>query len=431
MGRVFNDRIMVSIDVGTTKMCVLIAHQLSDEHFEIIGIGKAPSEGLQKGVVVDVGKAVRSIRQAIKEAELMAGIVVESAYVGISGGHIFSVNSHGVVPIKRGQIDKGDIERALAAAQAIPIEKDHQILHVLPQYFIIDSRDKVSSPLGMHGIRLEVQAHIIMGAVSSVQNLVHCCQMAGVKVSDIILEQLASADAVLSNDERELGVALLDIGGGTSDLVLYQNGSIRHTLVIPVAGNHFTHDVAIGLHTTLSDAERIKKEFGFVGINAGTVNGSIDNSMVNDGIKTGNFIEPKFIEIEMVQGTEIQLIKIDDLSAILRPRAEELLSIVHDEIAKKKLFSFMSSGLVLTGGGSLLQGMQRCAQVLFNVPVRIGHTKMGTTLPNSLHSPIYATGYGLLVYALKHKNNRSLNVANGPVYKRVLDRMKSWVSDFF
>jgi len=411
MGRVFNDRVMVSIDVGTTKMCVLIAHQLSDEHFEIIGIGKAPSEGLQKGVVVDVGKAVRSIRQAIKEAELMAGIVVESAYVGISGGHIFSVNSHGVVPIKRGQIDKGDIERALAAAQAIPIEKDHQILHVLPQYFIIDSRDKVSSPLGMHGIRLEVQAHIIMGAVSSVQNLVHCCQMAGVKVADVILEQLASADAVLSNDERELGVALLDIGGGTSDLVLYQNGSIRHTLVIPVAGNHFTHDVAIGLRTTLSDAERIKKEFGSVDIN---------------GEKMDDFIE-----IEMVQGTETQLIKIDDLSSILRPRAEELLSIVHDEIAKKKLFSFMPSGLVLTGGGSLLQGIQKCAHSIFNVPVRIGCTKIGTKSPNSLHSPIYATGYGLLVYALKHKNGGFLNIAHGPVYKRVLDRMKSWVSDFF
>lgn len=427
MGRVFNDRVMVSIDVGTTKMCVLIAHQLSDEHFEIIGIGKAPSEGLQKGVVVDVGKAVRSIRQAIKEAELMAGIVVESAYVGISGGHIFSINSHGVVPIKRGQIDKGDIERALAAARAIPIEKDHQILHVLPQYFIIDSRDKVSSPLGMHGIRLEVQAHIIMGAVSSVQNLVHCCQMAGIKVADVILEQIASADAVLSNDERELGVALLDIGGGTSDLVLYQNGSIRHTLVIPVAGNHFTHDVAIGLHTTLSDAERIKKEFGFIDRGSG---------FADFGIKSGDLIERDvaerdFIKIEMVQGTETQLIKIDDLSAILRPRAEELLSIVHNEIVKKQLFSFMPSGLVLTGGGSLLQGMQKCAHSIFNVPVRIGCTKIGTTLPNSLHSPIYATGYGLLIYALKHKKGGLLGVATGPVYKRVLDRMKSWVSDFF
>ncbi len=319
--------------------------------------------------------------------------------------------------IKRGQIDKGDIERALAAAQAIPIEKDHQILHVLPQYFIIDSRDKVASPLGMHGIRLEVQAHIIMGAVSSVQNLVHCCQMAGVKVADIILEQLASADAVLSNDERELGVALLDIGGGTSDLALYQNGSIRHTLVIPVAGNHFTHDVAIGLRTTLSDAERIKKEFGCVDI---------------DMIKKGDFIEPdNVIKIEMVQGIETQLIKIDDLSAILRPRAEELLSIVHDEIAKKGLVSFMPSGLVLTGGGSLLQGMQKCAQLLFNVQVRIGHPKIGAQFLNSLHSPIYATGYGLLVYAMKHKNGGFSNQTNGPVYKRVLNRMKSWVSDFF
>lgn len=410
MARIFNDRIMVSIDVGTTKMCVLVARQLDGDRFEIIGVGKAPSDGLRKGVVVDVSKAVRSIRQAVKEAELMAGITIESAYVGISGGHIVSINSHGVVPIKRGQIDSGDVERALAAAQAVPIEKDHQILHVLPQYFVIDARDKVTEPIGMHGIRLEVQAHIIMGAVASVQNLVHCCQMAGVKVKDIILEQLASADAVLSKDERELGVAVLDIGGGTSDLALYQHGSIRHTMVLPVAGNHFTNDVAIGLRTTLADAERIKKEYGCV---------YFDMLEKDDPI-----------EIEKVHGNDRQTVRESDLAYILRPRAQELLRLVYEEIAKRKLLVLMPAGLVLTGGGSLLRGMQESAHSLFDIPVRIGRPQVEFESPNSLYSPIYATGYGLLVHALK-KQSGSFGQVSGPVYKRVLASMRTWVADFF
>jgi len=410
MARIYKDRIITSIDVGTTKICVLIAQQLEGETFEIIGMGKAPSDGLRKGVVVDVSKTVYSIKLAVKEAELMAGITIESAYVGISGAHIVSVNSHGVVPIKRGQIAPDDVERALAAAQAMPIEKDHQILHVLPQYFVIDARDKVSDPIGMHGIRLEVQAHIIMGAVASVQNLVHCCEMAGVKVRDIILEQLASADAVLSKDERELGVAVLDIGGGTSDLAIYQNGSIRHTMVLPVAGNHFTNDVAVGLRTTLCEAERIKKEYG-----------------------CANFTDLEaddLIEIDMVQGSERQIIQISDLIRILNPRTQELLRLVHEEIIKRKLSMFMPTGLVLTGGGSLLRGIQECAQTLFNCPVRIGHPRVSFESPNSLHSPIYATGYGLLVHALRKQEWLGKD-GNNSAYKKVFDRMKSWVADFF
>lgn len=411
MARMFSDRIVVSIDVGTTKICVLVAQCLGGERLEIVGVGKAPSAGLRKGVVVDVSQAVRSIRQAVKEAELMAGINIDSAYVGISGGHIASVNSHGVVPIKRGQVDQGDVERALAAARAVPIEQDYQILHVLPQYFIIDGRDRVTAPLGMHGIRLEVQAHLIMGAVASVQNLVHCCQMAGVKVKDIVLEQLASADAVLSQDERELGVAVLDIGGGTSDLALYQHSSIRHTMVLPVAGNHFTNDVAIGLRTTLGDAERIKKEFG---------------SVQADALET-----EELIEIEMVQGTDCQLVRVRDLVSILQPRAYELLRLVYQEIATKNLLSLMPAGLVLTGGGSLLRGMGYCAQSFFlDLPIRVGNPRVDFEAPHSLQSPMYATGYGLLVYALKQQTS-FFGAAHGPVYKRVFESMKSWVADFF
>lgn len=411
MARVFSDRIITSIDIGTTKICVFVGHQISDNQVEIIGIGQAPSDGLKKGVVVDVARTTYSIKSAIKEAEIMAGISIESAHIGISGGHIISTNSHGVVPIKRGRIRTSDIAHVLAAAQAIPIEQDHQILHVLPQYFIIDSRERVTDPLDMHGIRLEVQAHIIMGAVSSVQNLVNCCQMAGVQVDSIILEQLASADAVLSKDERQLGVAMLDIGGGTSDLAIYQQGNIRHTMVLPVAGNHFTNDIALGIRTTISEAERIKKEYGVASFDALEVN--------------------ELIEVELIQGTDLQVVRTSDLIRILQPRAKEVLTLIYNEIVTHNLQAFMQTGLVITGGGSLLKGMAPLAEQIFNVPVRIGHPKIEFDLPESLHSPIYATGYGLLIHSLKNQKNKRYKTSDGVMFKRIFDSMKSWVADFF
>ena len=260
MAKGFNDKIIVSIDVGTTKICVLVAQILDNNHFEVIGVGKSPSHGLKKGVVVDIGKTIHSIKAAVREAELMTGISISAASVGISGGHIKSINSQGVVPVKHAEIYQSDVHNVLAAARAIPIPEGMQILHVLPQFFVIDSHTRIHNPVGMHGIRLEVQAHIIMGAIASVQNLIKCCELAGVKVTDIILEQLASAHAVLSEDERNLGVCMLDIGGGTSDFAVYQHNSIVHTMVLPIAGNHFTNDLAVGLRTTIQEAERIKKE---------------------------------------------------------------------------------------------------------------------------------------------------------------------------
>lgn len=411
MVRIASDRLLTSIDVGTTKICVLVAQQLDNDAVEIIGIGKYPSEGLRKGVVVDVAKTIHSIKMALKEAELMAGISIESAVIGISGGHIQSRNSHGVVPIKRGEVTQLDITNALAAAKAIPIATDQQILHVLPQYFVIDSRDRVQDPLGMHGIRLEVQAHIIMGAIASVQNLIKCCESAGVQVTDIILEQLASAAAVLTKDERELGVAMLDIGGGTSDLALYNGGSIRHTMVLPVAGNHFTNDLAVGLRVSLQDAEHIKKNYGLV----------CDNLFQHD----------ECIEVNLVHGTQKQIVPIIELTNILKPRAQEVLSLVHEEIIKYHLQPFMPMGLVLTGGGSLLLGMTELAQEIFNVPVRIGVPRTRVALPESLQSPIYATGYGLLVYSLLSRHQAHLAGGDDPMIKRVYGRMKSWVMDFF
>lgn len=408
---IFSDRIITSIDIGTTKICVLIAQHLDQDRVEILGVGKAPSEGLKKGVVVDVAKTIHSIKLAAKEAELMAGVAIESAYIGISGAHIQSFNSQGMAPIKRGEITQLDIDAALASAKAIPVEEGQHILHVLPQYFIIDGRDQVTDPIGMHGVRLEVQAHIITGGIASVQNLVSCCERSGIKVADIVLEQLASAEAVLSRDERELGIGVLDIGGGTSDLALYQHGSIRHTMVLPVAGNHFTNDVAVGLRITIKEAERIKREYGVA-----------DPSLL---------LEDDVIEVEMVQGGQKNLVQQSDIMQIVQPRADELLSIVHDEIVKKRLARFMASGLVLTGGGSLLRGMKERAEKIFDMPVRMGSPRLDYDLPDSLDSPIYATGYGLIMYALKKQTDKTAAEMSGPSYKRIVFLMKSWVSDFF
>lgn len=410
MAKVFADRVVVSIDVGTTKICVLVAHVLDKDHIEILGVGKAPSDGLRKGVVVDIQKTIACIKAAVKEAELMADVTINTAAIGISGGHIQSINSQGMVAIKQGEVKELDVTNVLNAARAFAIPEGMQILHVLPQFFIIDSREKVQNPVGMHGIRLEVQAHVIMGAIASVQNLVKCCEMAGVKVTDIILEQLASADAVLSDDEREIGVAMLDIGGGTSDLAVYQNGNIRHTFVLPVAGNHFTNDLAVGLRTTIKEAERVKKEYGLANI----------QMLEHDPI----------IEIQSVHGDATQLIHVSDLVSILQPRSQELLSLVHDEIVSHKLQSMMSSGLVLTGGGALLPGMKELAEEIFGVPVRIGMLRRTYDLPESLESPIYATGYGLLKQVVKQQNN-SLEKLSGPGVARIFMRMKSWVIDFF
>lgn len=410
MARLIKDHIIASIDVGTTKICVLIARKIGDQ-IEIVGIGKSPSHGLQKGVVVDIAKTINSISHAVKEAEMMAGLPIESAYIGISGGHINSVNSTGVVPIKHGQIRQSDVDMVLEAAKAIAIPEGRQILHILPQYFIINGQDRVQDPIGMHGVRLEVSAHIIMGSVSSVQNLINCCQSAGVNVNDIILEQLASADAVLSEDERELGVGVIDIGGGTSDVAFYKNGTVRHTMVLAVAGNHVTNDIAIGLRIMKSEAERIKKRYGFA---------------------ISNLVETEeLVEVEMMQGEDLQVVRLSDLVLIIESRMRELFTLVNADIAKHHLHQFMTNGIVLTGGGALLTGARELAEEIFDCPVRIGKPRVLFDLVETLQSPLYATGYGLLVHVIQNEKKIKMHRGDEPLTRRVLERMKSWVSDFF
>jgi cell division protein FtsA len=408
MAKVLKEQLVTSIDIGTTKICVLVGQQIGNT-IEIIGMGKAPSEGLQRGIVVNIGKTIQSIKLAIKEAELAAGLTIDRAHIGISGAHIRSQNSHGAVAIKKGQVREADVTEALEAARAIPVPEGYQILHVLPKWFVIDGQERIQDPIGMHGIRLEVQAHIILGAIASVQNLVTCCQEVGIVVQDIVLEQLASAYAVLSPDERHLGVALLDIGGGTSDLIIYKNSSIFHSMVLPIAGNHFTHDIAIGLRTSIADAERIKIAYGNINLQ----------------------LPDQEISVELPHKQDHTSISSRLLSTILFARAQELMTLVAREFHEKKLHPLCTAGLVITGGGSQLRDLDKLASSMLNMPVRIGKPHAIHALPGTLENPMYATGYGLLLYAM-HKKKDFFGVAhNGQIVKRVIERMKSWVNDFF
>lgn len=398
----------VAIDIGTTKICVLVGKKVG-QAIEIIGIGKAPSDGLAKGIVVDIARAVKSIKAAKQEAELMAGIKIESAIIGISGSHIQSFVSQGMVPVKRGQIRQYDIAQVIMAAKAVSIPQDQQILHVLPQFFILDG-EKLKDPNGMHGMRLEVQVNIITGAVTCVQNLIYCCQLADIAVDDIVLEPLASASAVLSEDEKELGVAMLDIGGGTSDFVIYTGGNLRYAFVLPIAGNHFTHDLAICLRTPIKDAERLKIEHGFVGL---------------------KHVVKNEVTALMMHGEQEQLVQADEMSEILSARAHEMFSIIKNDLYKHELYDQIVAGLVLTGGGSQLDSLDVFASDILNMPVRIGEPRMHSLYKESLTNPKYATGYGLLQHALDTSGTSQLDAFNAPLISRVFWRMKSWVSDFF
>lgn len=403
--------LIVAIDVGTTKICVLVAHKVTNDTCEIIGIGRTPSIGLERGVIVDVGPAIQSIKTALHEAELMAGVTIESAYIGISGSHIASHNSTGMVPVKHGEIRSDDVARVIAAAQSIPLAEGEKILHVLPQLYTIDGSQTVRDPLGMHGVRLEAQVHIITGGVTSVQNLVRCCESAGVKVRDIVLEPIASAEAVLSSDERELGIGMLDIGGGTADFAVYQKGTIRHTRIFPIAGNLFSNDIALCLRTTRAEAERIKKEFATVH-------------------PTPEQLQEQIV-IKSVDGERTKTIALRELSAVVSARSEELFLLMHHEIATFKLAQFMPAGIVITGGGSLLNGLKEQAETILDLPTRIGKTRSTALFQDELSNPSYATGYGLLLYALKReKKDQELN-NGGPMISRVFWKMKSWIADFF
>ena len=408
-------RHVAAIDIGTTKICVIIATTDVNGNLEIIGIGQHPSHGLKKGVVVNIGMTVDSIKKAVKQAEEMAAVKVESACVGISGGHIRSFNSTGVVAIKGREVKQSDIDRVIEAAKAIAIPKDQEIIHVLPQYFRIDGQDFVLDSLGMYGVRLEAQVHIITGSVASAQNIIKSCELSGIHVSDIVLEQLASANAVLTPYEKELGAGILDIGGGTSDFAIYKDGRIRHSKVIPIAGTLFTSDLAIGLGIPTEKAEEIKKLYG---------------SVLPEKLAS---LENNYIDIDLGFEGGIKTIQLSDAGNILRFRAEEVIDMLIDELLEYRVKALMPAGLILTGGGGQLDGLKELASQRLDMPVRIGSPQSTDhyTLPDALKNPAYSTAYGLLLYAIGQCGEKEFFSANKTAFGQVFKKMKTWIYDFF
>jgi cell division protein FtsA len=410
MAKQKSGEIIVGLDIGTTKICAIVG-ELTDSGIDIIGIGTHPSKGLRKGVVVNIEATVSSIRRAVEEAELMAGAEISHVYTGIAGGHIKGLNSQGIVAVKDKEVREADIARVIDAAKAVAIPLDREVIHVLPQEFIIDDQGGIKEPLGMAGVRLEAKVHIVTGAVSSAQNIVKCANRTGLNVSDIVLQPLASAEAVLGEDEKELGVCLVDIGGGTTDIAIFSGGSIVHTAVIALGGNNLTSDIAIGLRTPAQEAERIKQKFGCALA-----------SMVN---------KDETIEVPSVGGRQPRVLGRQILCEILEPRVEEIFQLVHREIQKCGYEDLLASGVVITGGSTLLAGMPELAEEVIGLPVRRGMPRGIGGLVDVVKSPMYATGVGLVVYGAKHLDRRMFRIREENVYKKVKGRMREWLEEIF
>ena len=403
--------IIVALDIGTTKIATVVAEVTPDGVLSIIGTGSHDSDGLRKGVVVNIEKTVKSIQRSLEEAELMAGCKITTAYTGIAGSHIKSFNSHGMVAIKDKEVSQADITRVLETARAVNIPTDHQILHVLTQEFIIDGQEDVREPLGMSGVRLEVKVHIVTGAVSAAQNIVKCVRRCGIDVNDLILQPLASSLAVLTADEKELGVALVDIGGGTTDVAVFTGGAIRHTAVIPIAGSQITNDIAMALRTPTLDAEDLKLRFGVASRHLAGADDMIDVPGIGD------------------RGTS--RLSRQALAAVIEPRVEELYSFVQQSLRDSGYEELLSSGIVLTGGSALMPGMSELAEQIFSMPVRIGTPRYHGGLEEVVKGPRHATAVGLLFEGLAQRQQMGRLMEKTGRFRSVARNMKTWFAGNF
>lgn len=402
--------LIVALDIGTSKIAALVGEVTSDDSIEVVGFGSHPSRGLKKGVVVNIESTVQSIQRAVQEAELMAGCEIKSAFTGIAGSHIRSLNSHGIVAIRDREVIQSDVDRVIDAAKAVAIPADQRILHILPQEFIIDSQEGVREPVGMSGVRLEAKVHIVTGAVSAAQNITKCVRRCGLHVGDIILEQLASSHSVLTDDEKELGVCMVDIGGGTTDIAVFTEGAIRYTSVIPIAGDHVTNDVAVALRTPTQYAEQIKIKYGSVSPD------SVDAK--------------ETIEVPSVAKRQPKQVQRRALAQVIAARYEELFTLVNDELRRNGFEDLIAAGIVLTGGASKVQGATELAESIFNMPVRIGVPQNVGGLIDVRNNPLFATGVGLLLHGHRQRNS-------GPIIRMntgmdgLWSRMKSWFTNNF
>ncbi len=406
-----NKRLVVGLDIGTSKIVAIVAELKPEGGFEIIGMGSHQSRGLKKGVVVNIETTVNAIQRALEEAELMADCKIREVYTGIAGNHIKSFNSQGMVAIKDKEVTQMDIDRVIETAKAVQIPNDQQILHVLNQEFIIDGQEDVREPLGMSGVRLEVKVHIVTGAVSAAQNIIKCVRRCGLEVNDLILQPLASSVAVLSEDEKDLGVCLVDIGGGTTDMAVFTHGAIRHTAVIPIAGDQITNDIAMALRTPTKDAEDIKQRFGCA---------------------LSQLADPQdMVEVPGVGDRSSRQLSRKTLAEVIEPRVEELYSLVQAELRRSGYEELLSSGVVLTGGSSAMQGMVELGEEIFHMPVRIGMPQYAGGLAEVVRSTRYATGVGLLITGADEHRQRDAARMHISSFQQVVERMKNWFTGNF
>lgn len=406
-----NKDLLVGIDIGTSKVVTLVGEMANDGKVNVIGYGSHPSQGLKRGVVVNIESTVQSIQRSVEDAELMAGCEVFNAYTGIAGSHIKSINSHGIVAVRDQEVSQSDVDRVIDAAKAIAIPADQKILHVLPQEFIIDNQDSIREPIGMSGVRLEAKVHIVTGAVSAAQNIIKCMKRCGLTTSDIVLEQFASSQSILTDDEKELGVCMIDIGGGTSDIAIFGEGAIRHTAVIPIAGDQVTNDIAIALRTPTRNAEEIKIKCGCALQDLVDTNQMIDLPTI--GERTGRRLAARA------------------LSEVVEARYEELFALALSELHRSGLDKTISAGIVLTGGASKIAGAQELAERIFKLPVRIGKPHNVFGMPDVINNPIYATSVGLLVYGSKQRQNQHELTLKQQSMKSLWSRMKNWFQGNF
>ena len=402
--------LVVGLDIGTSKIVCIVAEINDEGVLDIIGMGTSPSRGLRRGVVVNIEATVNAIQRALEEAELMADCKIREVYTGIAGSHIKSFNSHGMFAIKDKEISQMDVDRVVDTARAVNIPTDQQILHTIPQEFIVDGQEDVRDPLGMSAMRLEVKVHIVTGAVSAAQNIIKCVRRCGLEVADLVLQPLASAMAVLTEDERELGVCLVDIGGGTTDIAVFTNGAIRHTAVIPVAGDQVNNDIAVALRTPPKEAEDIKIRFGCA------------LRQLADA--------RDMIEVPGIGDRPPRTLSRQTLAEFIEPRMEELYSLVQAELRRSGFEELLSSGIVITGGSAGMQDMVELGEEVFHMPVRMGWPRYEGGLAEVMHNPRYATGLGLLLAGLESRG-RDAPKLTGNSLKDILERMKSWFKGNF
>jgi cell division protein FtsA len=410
-GRKESKNLIVGLDIGTSKIAAIVAEMKPEGGFEIIGMGSSPSRGLKKGVVVNIESTVNAIQRALEEAELMADCKIRDVWTGIAGSHIRSFNSHGMVAIKDREVAQSDVDRVVETAKAIPIPTDQQILHVLNQEFVIDGQEDVREPLGMSGVRLEVKVHIVTGAVSAAQNIMKCVRRCGLEVNDLILQPLASAMAVLSEDEKDLGVCLVDIGGGTSDIAVFTQGAIRHTAVIPIAGDQITNDIAMALRTPTKEAEEIKRRYGCA---------------------LRELADPQeMVEVPGVGERGSKKMSRQTLAEVIEPRVEELYSLVQAELRRSGFEELLSSGIVITGGSAAMQGMVELGEEVFHMPVRLGLPSYAGGLSEVIRNPRYSTGVGLLMAGLSQHQRSQIEKMQSGSFKQIVGRMKKWFETNF